>query len=55
MIQCELKYFIEEKYLGLQTPGFEVKTGPNATVRVFHLVKPFQQISSGSNPNPELF
>jgi len=55
IIQSELKYLMGAKYLGLQRLGFEVETSPNAMVRVFHVVKQFQQFSSGSNPNPELF
>jgi hypothetical protein len=31
MIRSELKYLIGAKYLGLQWPGFEVETGPNAS------------------------
>ena len=31
MIRSELKYLIGAKHLGLQRPGFEVETGPNAS------------------------
>ena len=54
-LQSELNYLIGANNLGLQRPGFEVKTGPNAMVRVCHVVKPLQRFSSGSNPNPEPF
>ena len=30
-IPSELKYLIGARYLGLQRPGFEVETGPNAS------------------------
>ena len=30
MIRSELKYSIGANHLGLQRPGFEVETGPNA-------------------------
>jgi len=54
-IRSELKYLIGEKNLSLQWPGVEVKPGPNATVRGFHVVKLLQRFRSGSNPNPEQF
>jgi len=55
MIRSELKYLIGAKHLGLQRPGVEVETGPDANGPGFYVVKPLPRFGSGSNPNPEPF
>jgi len=55
IIQSKLKFLIGAKDLGLQKLGFEVETGPNATVLVYHVVKPLQPFGSDFNAHQELF
>jgi len=49
MIPSELKYFIAARYLGLQSPGFEVDTGPNTNGPGFSCDTPH---CHGSGPVP---
>jgi len=55
MIRSELKYLIGANQLGLQKPGFEVETGPNAHGPGFSCGKPLPRFGSASNPNLEPF
>jgi hypothetical protein len=52
MIRSELKYLIGAKLLGLQKPGLEVETGPNANGPDFSCGKTVAAVRFRIQPKP---